>query len=322
MIDLGTLRTTPLAEARPVDDQVEWLDDSAILYAIPDRSAPTPLVTDVWTVPADGSGEPELLLRGAASPAVLRSVTHPPVGSDPQGTHAPVQTSEAQLPWEMKCVGAVRDTLAEWHTTGEVFRDAEGPYGDRVWRLPTDRLGTWAAVSVDPQLTPTLARIDARDTLRISFGPLCEPRRSVQRHTDAVSDGAFDDVSVLVGDGRPGVIYIWSPHMPLSVDASQHVTRASEALGVTMTGLVDPAADIDYARSVAASAGIATRALRPFRSVELIFRNATLHAPSLLVYDRGRLIGLAVPGYRDEAGYRALIQTRLEGAVDTLVPDP
>ena len=72
VLDLRSRAVTPLAELRSVDDQAEWLDDATILYAIPDRSAPTPLVTDVWQVPADGGGAPELLLKGASSPAVLR----------------------------------------------------------------------------------------------------------------------------------------------------------------------------------------------------------------------------------------------------------
>ncbi|MCY3845847.1 MAG: hypothetical protein OXH69_20155 [Acidobacteria bacterium] len=72
VLDLLSQAVTPLAELRSVDDQAEWLDDATILYAIPDRSAPTPMVTDVWQVPADGSGAPGLLLRGASSPAVLR----------------------------------------------------------------------------------------------------------------------------------------------------------------------------------------------------------------------------------------------------------
>ena len=72
VLDLQSRTVTPLAETRSVDDQAEWLDDATVLYAIPDSSAPTPLVTDVWQVPADGGGAPELLLRGASSPAVLR----------------------------------------------------------------------------------------------------------------------------------------------------------------------------------------------------------------------------------------------------------
>ena len=77
VMDLRSRAVTPLAELRSVDDQAEWLDDSTILYAIPDPSAPTPMVTDVWRVPADGSGAPELLLAGASSPAVLRQESAP-----------------------------------------------------------------------------------------------------------------------------------------------------------------------------------------------------------------------------------------------------
>ena len=75
VMDLRSHAVTPLAELRSVDDQAEWLDDSTVLYAIPDPSAPTPMVTDVWQVPADGGGAPELLLEGASSPAVLLPAT-------------------------------------------------------------------------------------------------------------------------------------------------------------------------------------------------------------------------------------------------------
>ena len=77
VMHLGSRAITPLAESRSVDDQAEWLDDSTILYAIPDPSAPTPMVTDVWRVPADGGGAPVLLLAGASSPAVLRQESAP-----------------------------------------------------------------------------------------------------------------------------------------------------------------------------------------------------------------------------------------------------
>ena len=77
VMDLESRTVTPLAELRSVDDQAEWLDDSTILYAIPDPSAPTPMVTDVWQVPAGGGGAPALLLEGASSPAVLRRESAP-----------------------------------------------------------------------------------------------------------------------------------------------------------------------------------------------------------------------------------------------------
>ena len=43
------------------------------------------------------------------------------------------------------------------------------------------------------------------------------------------------------------------------------------------------------------------------RSIELSFRQLTLHAPAFLVFSHGRFAGLAVPGYREAAGFEAVI---------------
>lgn len=71
VLDLKTLKETALAETRSVDDQVEWLDDEHILYALPEETGSP--IADVWMLPADGSGGPEVFLEEASSPTVLRS---------------------------------------------------------------------------------------------------------------------------------------------------------------------------------------------------------------------------------------------------------
>ncbi|WP_329000220.1 hypothetical protein OHA18_38020 [Kribbella sp. NBC_00709] len=67
VLDLATGARTPLAETRSVDDQPAWLDATTIAYAIPHG----PTDADVWTVPANGSGHPDLLIPHAESPAPL-----------------------------------------------------------------------------------------------------------------------------------------------------------------------------------------------------------------------------------------------------------
>ena len=71
VLDLATLEETALAEPRSVDDQVEWLDDGNVLYALPKETGSP--IADVWVLPADGGGRPEIFLDQASSPAVLRS---------------------------------------------------------------------------------------------------------------------------------------------------------------------------------------------------------------------------------------------------------
>ncbi|WP_042403933.1 TolB family protein [Streptacidiphilus carbonis] len=67
VIDLRTLKETPLAEPHSVDDQATWLDDDTIAYALPTDGDTRS--TDLWSVPADGSGKPKLIVPGAFSPA-------------------------------------------------------------------------------------------------------------------------------------------------------------------------------------------------------------------------------------------------------------
>jgi WD40-like Beta Propeller Repeat len=63
VLDLETMRETPLAETRSVDDQAEWLDDERVLYGVDG---------EISVVPADGSGRPRRYEAAADSPAVVR----------------------------------------------------------------------------------------------------------------------------------------------------------------------------------------------------------------------------------------------------------
>ena len=72
VLDLETGVETPTAEQRSVDDQIEWLDERTILYALPNAVQQARASTDIWAAAADGSGEARLVLRGAESPAVVR----------------------------------------------------------------------------------------------------------------------------------------------------------------------------------------------------------------------------------------------------------
>jgi hypothetical protein len=72
VMNLATLADNAVAESRFIDEQVEWLDDAHVLYTQPEVEGHNAALTDVWSVPADGSGAPALLLRHAASPVAIR----------------------------------------------------------------------------------------------------------------------------------------------------------------------------------------------------------------------------------------------------------
>ena len=71
VLDLASGRETVLPGERTVDDQVEWLDDQQLVYGLPGEGTRA-AETDVWVVPADGTGRPRVLIEKAWSPAVVR----------------------------------------------------------------------------------------------------------------------------------------------------------------------------------------------------------------------------------------------------------
>lgn len=68
VLDVASLEDHRLAEARNIDDQIEWLDNDTVLYSV-DTGVGAP---DTWATPADGTGEPRLFLTDADTPTVIR----------------------------------------------------------------------------------------------------------------------------------------------------------------------------------------------------------------------------------------------------------
>ncbi|MGW2812123.1 TolB family protein [Streptomyces sp. NPDC001415] len=65
-LDLATMRETALAEPRSVDDQAVWQDDHTVAYSLAGDYG-----SDLYTVPADGTGKPRRLLTAGLAPAYL-----------------------------------------------------------------------------------------------------------------------------------------------------------------------------------------------------------------------------------------------------------
>lgn len=107
-----------------------------------------------------------------------------------------------------------------------------------------------------------------------------------------------------------GVVYFWSPRMPLSRSAIPNVEQAARSLGagLTLVGFEDLER---YAES-----GVLGAVGSPELAEAMLAAGALSHAPALVVHRGGRLVGTAILGYKEAAAYETMIATRLvEGAV-------
>lgn len=73
VLDTQTWNEAPLtAETRHVDDQVEWLDDTHVLYAVVDPGKTPEAALNLWLTSITDGGPPRLFVRGATSPSIVR----------------------------------------------------------------------------------------------------------------------------------------------------------------------------------------------------------------------------------------------------------
>ena len=72
-IDVATGSRRDLAETRSIDDQVEWIDDTSIVYGLRNDEAGTvgQPALDIWVLNVSDGSEPRLLLPFADSPAAV-----------------------------------------------------------------------------------------------------------------------------------------------------------------------------------------------------------------------------------------------------------
>ncbi|MGO4582579.1 hypothetical protein AB4Z38_01620 [Arthrobacter sp. 2RAF6] len=70
VLDLASGKETVLSEQQSIDDQIEWLDNSTLLYGLPRNGSEAD--SDIWSIRTDPSAPPALFIEHAWSPSVVR----------------------------------------------------------------------------------------------------------------------------------------------------------------------------------------------------------------------------------------------------------
>lgn len=181
--------------------------------------------------------------------------------------------------------------------------------GSRAFRIPTRTLGRWLHLATGGADTVVTELSEAAGVMRtVHFvAPECRSSEAETREftIDATAVG-HDDLEVRLRQTRAIVVYVWSPHMPLSVDGYDHAAAAASESGLFFLPAVDPHADLGFARRTATERGWPAESARPFSAVELVYRGLTTHSPALTVVGRDWPRDV-IFGYRESLAYRAFI---------------
>ena len=191
-----------------------------------------------------------------------------------------------------------------WQTRPPAREQPPGTTGSPIRHFPTATMGVWVVEELG-RFDSSMTLVTPDDITRVAWTADCvETTEQRPRPRGPARSFSDQDLATLVRSGR-GVIYVWSPHMPLSLDAVAPLSAAARALGLAVTLLLDPAADPAFAARVAAERGLPAPALRVADSVELQFRDVLVHAPAAQAYADGQLAGSAYPGGHTADEYTA-----------------
>jgi hypothetical protein len=204
------------------------------------------------------------------------------------------------------CSEQVEQQLRTWGAVAPA-RPQPPTDGGLVRHWPTAQIGVWL-VELRGASGAEVMRVapDVSQHVRWSHG--CRPT-AAQRARQPVASPSFTDADLrrTLAAGAAGIIYSWSPHMPLSLDGLEIVRGVAAARGLALTVVLDPGADRGAAASAAAARQWPGSTLRVADSVELTFRDLFVHAPAIQPYVAGRLVGSPWPGYHGAAEYTAFL---------------
>jgi hypothetical protein len=113
-----------------------------------------------------------------------------------------------------------------------------------------------------------------------------------------------------------GLVYAWTPRMPLSRSGIPSIVEAARSLGVPVV-LVSTEELLDYAEGhhEAATEGLAL-------ADEMLAAGALAHAPALVVHVHGAAVGAAILGYKRAEAYASLVAARLSGEPGGMLGGP
>jgi hypothetical protein len=194
-----------------------------------------------------------------------------------------------------------------------------------VYLSPTEVLGRWIRLETLPHRKLRVSLLTDRTTESVEFSqsssfkrapsssgkagaPSCgETKTKITRKIRAA--GGFEDSDLIktVGAQKSGLIYVWSPHMPLSVEGFTAAQAAAQAAKVAFVPLLDAEADQEFALKTAREQKFPESALRRQESMELHFRGMAAHFPSAVAFTDGKIQGAVIAGLESKEGYQQMV---------------
>jgi len=184
-----------------------------------------------------------------------------------------------------------------------------------IFKANTNKIAQWMYINKSYFDTESLVILNTEKKIEYHFNPLkgCSSFVTSVSMTQT-NHGASElswftdkDLQNLLSTKPNGIIFVWSPHMSLSLKAVEELKDAVKELNLPITFLLDPQADQKLSKSSIQKYSMSMEALKRVDSLELSMRNALIHFPALILVKDGKICPKIQRGYRVSKKFKAII---------------
>jgi hypothetical protein len=161
------------------------------------------------------------------------------------------------------------------------------------------RIANYGSIEVYPEKARTrfVLATSKSTTGFILESPKCEAKILFTKESRA-SLRDIDVAELLKKNKNGGLIYVWSPHMELSILEAANLRKYGLTYPVTVA--VDPNADTELLKKIGSDKNFSTEYTQLANSSVLFAADIGIHYPSTVFYKDGRIVK-RIPGYHGAA---------------------
>ena len=198
---------------------------------------------------------------------------------------------------------------AEFQKAWWSFRDADGLRGSRRFDFKRGEEFKYHLSASNVSLSIT----DVSKGTTTSYtwqSPACkESVRTSSAIRKPAQAADFDDKTLteVVKAHSWGVVYVWSPYMPLSYMGLKEIREAVKAKNGHLTVVMDPRSAPEEVKPLIQRYKLTSHDQRTFSSGELRYRAFGVHYPAAIVYSKGSMADTAYLGHKRQGAYERWI---------------
>lgn len=207
------------------------------------------------------------------------------------------------------CGEQVKKLITKWGAIGswQMSPSFVNPGKEFTFKSPSLNIGEWVQIQFKTDRTIILEKLTATTIISKSYadkGNSCDSKIVLKsfEYNDKYMKNAFTDFQLKesLKRNKKGVIYIWSPNMPLSVTGLDYLLKHAKKMGIHVTAIVDPFTHKKAVSSLIETGKVSKKNAKRLESYELIQRGAMTHYPAFFTYKDGFLSRGPKFGYEDD----------------------